>query len=122
MFDSCKAGGHPLLGNDLVFNPRTLGLKLEREEQISLFKKDSVNIAPFRPKNISDFLSAFGNLTTETMNRKYLGLEDEKGRTIYISYGNSDARIKKMSVKKKRMLYDNGVKGAMEFLNHKSLP
>ncbi|MEJ7610773.1 MAG: patatin-like phospholipase family protein [Ferruginibacter sp.] len=117
MFDSCKAGGQPLLCNELVFNRQTLGIKLEREEQIEMFMKDSVELAYFRPKNIKDFLAAFGNLTTETMARKYPGLENEKGRTIYVSYGNSDARIKKMSDANKRMLYDNGVKGAMEFFN-----
>ncbi len=119
MFDSCRSGGQALLCNDLTFNEHTLGIKLEREEQIRLFMKDSVELAPFRPKNISDFLTAFGNLSAETMTRKYPGLENEKGRTVYISYGNSHARIKKMSAANKRMLYENGVKGTDEFFDKK---
>ena len=119
MFDSCRAGGQALLCNELIFNEHTLGIKLEREEQIGLFMKDSVELAPFRPKNISDFLTAFGNLTAETMTRKYPGLENEKGRTIYVSYGKSHARIQKMSAANKRMLYDNGVKGTVEFFDKK---
>ncbi len=51
----------------------------------------------------------------ETLGRNYPGLKNEKGRTIYISYGINNPRIKKMSAKNKRMLYDNGVKGASNF-------
>ena len=47
--------------------------------------------------------------------RKYPNLENEKGRTIYISYGDISPVVKKMSVKEKRFLYDNGVKGAEGF-------
>lgn len=119
MFDSCKAGGEPLLCDELVFNHHTLGIKLERQEQIDLFLQNSIEIPKYTPKNLSDYMSAFTNLTMEAMGRKYPGLRDELGRSIYISYGNVNPRIKKMKDETKQLLYDNGVKGATQFFQNK---
>mgnify|MGYP000155508822 FL=1 len=124
MFDSCKHGEMPLLCNDLIFNPETLGIKLERNEQIDLFLKNSIEIPPYQPKKISDYLAAFANLLIETMARKYPGLLNEKGRSIYINYGNFNPKGKKVSIKNKRMLYENGRAGALQFfkLQHHLTP
>lgn len=119
MFDSCKAGGETLLCNDLIFNKQTLGIKLERQAQIDSFLNNTNTIPPFNPKNVNDYLSAFTNLTMETMARKYPNLENEKGRTIYISDGGIHARIKKTSLKNKRLLFDNGEKGTKLFFELK---
>lgn len=115
MFDTCEDAGNPLLCNKLKFNPQTLGIKLEREEQIKAFLSNSTEIPPYDPKNIGEFLNAFTNLTMETMERKYPGMKNEFGRSIYISYGNINPRIKKMSDENKQLLFDNGVKGAAQF-------
>jgi NTE family protein len=115
MFDSCKSGGEALLCDDLVFNKETLGIKLERQAQIDSFLNNKNTIPPFNPKNVNDYLGAFANLTMETMERKYPNLENEKGRTIFISDGGVHARIKKTSIKNKRLLYENGVKGTQLF-------
>ncbi len=115
MFDSCTHGHHPLLCNDLAFNKETIGIKLERKEQISSFLKNSIEIPEFNPKKIGDYLSAFSNLMMETMARKYPGLENEKGRTIFVDYGNTHSKVKKVSVKNRKMLYQNGMAGAKQF-------
>ena len=115
MFDTCKKGGQPLLSHDVVFNTQTLGIKLERQAQIDSFNINSIEVAPYRPKKIGDYMNAYGNLMMEGMERKYPNLENEKGRTIYISYGDISPVVKKMSVKEKRFLYDNGVKAAEGF-------
>ena len=115
MFDSCKHGATPLLCNDLVFNYETLGIKLERKEQIDIFHKDSIFIPPYHLLKINDYLSAFSNLLMETMERKYPGLLNEKGRSIYIDYGNFNPKVRKVSIKNKRMLYENGRAGVLEF-------
>lgn len=122
MFDSCKKGGVALLSDDVLFNQQTLGIKLERPEQIEAFLHDSTDMPPFQPKNINDFMTAFTNLVTETLVRKYPGLQNEKGRTIYISYGNTNPKIKRMSDKEKKLLYANGVSGAKQFFNNQELP
>ncbi len=115
MFDSCKHGSMPLLCNDLVFNPETLGIKLERKEQIDVFLKNSIDIPPYQPKKISDYLAAFANLLTETMARKYPGLLNEKGRSIYVDYGKVNPKVKNVSTKNKIMLYENGRAGVLQF-------
>ena len=116
-----QAGSRSLC-NDLVFNPQTLGIKIERQEQIDSFMNNSTAIPPYSPKNIRNYAEAFANLMIETMSRKYPGLKNELGRTIYISYGDTDPRIKKMKAETKRMLYDNGVAGAHQFLTTHPLP
>ena len=115
MFDSCKHGAMPLLCNDLIFNTETLGIKLERKEQIYLFLKNSIEIPAYQPKKINDYFMAFGNLLMETMARKYPELLNEKGRSIYVDYGNVNPKVKKMSIKNKRILYENGKAGVVQF-------
>ena len=119
MFDSCVHGQTPLLCNDLVFNPATIGIKLERKAQIDSFLNNSIAIPPYNPKKISDYLSAFTNLLTETMARKYPGLKNEQGRSIYVDYGNLSPKVKNVSIKTKRLLYENGRQGALQFFELK---
>jgi hypothetical protein len=56
----------------------------------------------------------------ETLSRKYPGLENEKGRTIYVSQGNISSIIKKTKQQDKLLLYQNGINAANNFFlqNH----
>jgi NTE family protein len=120
MFDSCTKGGQPLLSTNLVFNKYTLGIKLERPEQIDNFMNNNIAIPSYKPKNFNDFIAAYTNLSMEAIARKYPNLENELGRSIYISHGDISARIKKMSASEKRLLFDNGVKGTLQFFEKKT--
>lgn len=119
IFDTCQNRGNPFQCEKLWFNPQTLGIKLERPAQIDSLKNNSTNIPPFQIKSFGDYLHAFNNLLIETLNRKYPNLENEKGRTIYISYGYIRSRVRKMKPEEKEMLYNNGVKAANDFLKSK---
>ncbi len=121
MFDSCKQGGEAILCDDVVFNEQTIGIKLERPEQIKNFLNNTNEIPKYNPKSFKDYMNAFGNLMMETMERKYPNLANEKGRTIFVSYGNVSAKIKKTSYKIKRALFDNGVRGVEEFFKLNNL-
>lgn len=118
MFDSCKIGVEPLLSKDLVFNKETLGIKLERQDQIDNFLNSNIEIPKYNPKSFNDYMSAFGNLMMETMARQYPNLDNEKGRTIFVSDGKISPKIKKISFEKKRLLFDNGVKGTLLFFQN----
>lgn len=118
MFDSCKNGGEALLCKDAVFNKQTLGIKLERQDQINNFLQNSNEIPRYDPKSFGDYMSAFKNLMMETMQRQYPNLENEKGRTIYVSDGKISSRIKKINFKNKRLLFENGVEGALLFFRN----
>lgn len=113
MFDSCANRKNPLLCYDAAFNPATLGIKLERPEQIDSLNNNSISIPPYDPTNLNEYFLAFSNLLMETLARKYPNMENEIGRTIYVSYGNINSRVRKIKAEEKRLLYNNGVQAAL---------
>ncbi len=117
IFDSCKSGGNPLVCNDIIFNPQTIGLKLERAEQIDLFKQNKTHVAPYEIQSMKDYSAAIMNLLIETLNRRSPELKNEIGRTIYISYGEIGGKPRKVSRTVKEELYHNGVSAANKFFN-----
>ncbi len=119
IFDSCENKGNPLLSDKVLFNPQTLGIKLERPAQIDSIKNNSSSIPPFEIKSFKDYIHAFNNLIIERLNRQYSNMENEQDRTIHISYGSIQARVRKMKSSEKEMLYQNGAKATDDFLNNK---
>jgi NTE family protein len=117
MFDTCYDNENPLLCNNVKFNPHTIGIKLERPEQIDSLHKNNITIPPYDVNNFNQYLAAFSNLMIETLNRKYPNLENEKGRTIYVSQGNISPRVKKTKQQDKLLLFENGVKAATNFFS-----
>ena len=116
MFDSSLDGSNPLTSEKVIYNPQTLGLKLERGEQIEEFDKNNLSIAHYQISSMKQYTSAVMNLMMETVNRKP-GLSNEKGRTIYISYGDISGRPRKISFKEKIFLHNNGIVAAAKFFN-----
>ena len=121
MFDSCEAGNNPLLCSQLKFNIQTIGIKLERPQQIDSLHNNSIKIPSYKISKLSEYLTAFTNLLMETLSRKYPGLENEKGRTIYVSQGEITSQIKKTSTSDKIILYNNGVKAATDFFEENKI-
>jgi diaminopimelate decarboxylase len=80
---------------------------------------NSIKIPSYTINKLSEYLSAFSNLLMETLSRKYPGLENEIGRTIYVSQGNISSKIKKTKEQDKLLLYENGVKAATDFFSEK---
>lgn len=94
-------------------NNHTLGLKLERPEQIPYSLNDP-GIAPYDVTDLKSFMGALYNLTMESLNRK-TSMEDERHRTIYISTQGVPPRIRSMNKAQKNQLYESGRKGARAF-------
>lgn len=118
MFDTCQENpANPLLCDKVKFNKQTIGIKLERPQQIDSLKQNSIRIPAYDINKFSAYLSAFSNLLMETLSRKFPGLENEKGRTIYVSQGNISSIIKKTKQQDKLLLYNNGVNAANEFFS-----
>lgn len=115
MFDSCTGGGDPLSCKNVVYNTQTLGLKLERAEQIKEFDKNETRIAPYKINNMKDYSTAVMNLVMEGLNRKSPDLENERGRTIYISYGDISGKPRRVSAAEKKVLHENGFFAANKF-------
>lgn len=119
LFDSCISGGDPFNCSNLVYNSETLGLKLERGAQVEQFEKNNTAIAPYKINSIQQYFGAVMNLMMEKLNRISPTLDNEKGRTIYISYGDISGRPRKMTVKEKKMLHANGIAAAQHFFDNK---
>lgn len=117
LFDTCVNGSDPFNCKDLRYNSETLGLKLERPEQIQQFENGITAIAPHPVASLKDYKLALINLLQETLARKTVDLDNEKGRTIYISYGNVFGKIRKVSDTEKQDLFNNGVIAAEKFFN-----
>ena len=116
MFDTCESGiNNALLCDKVKFNRQTLGIKLERPQQIDSLNNHSIKIPAYKINTSSEYLYAFVNLLMETLSRKYPGLENEIGRTIYVSQGNIFSRIKKTKHEDKLLLYKNGTNAANDF-------
>jgi NTE family protein len=116
IFDTCANGdNNPLHCDKVKFNRQTIGIKLERPQQIDSLNNNSIKIPAYDINKLSEYLSAFSNLLMETLSRKYPGLENEKGRTIYVSQGNISSQVKKTKQQDKLLLYENGVKAASAF-------
>ena len=117
IFDTCLDGDNPLLCDKVKFNNQTLGLKLEREEQVKQFNSGKTDIAPYKISSVNIYIAALMNLTMEQLSRKTQRLENEKGRTIYISHGTISGRPRKISEETKKFLFNNGRAAAEKFLN-----
>lgn len=117
IFDTCMHGGDPFVCDDVIYNHQTLGLKLEREEQIQQFRHGVTNVAPYVVTSLMNYLYALNNLLQETLGRKTPDLKNEKGRTIYISYGNIFGKPRKVSETEKKFLFKNGEEAAEKFFN-----
>ncbi len=87
-------------------NPHTLGLKLERPEQIDQYKS-SRDIAPYKIDHFTSYVSALYNLILERLNRDTAFAWEEK-RTVYISTSNMNPRVKHITREQKEILYRNG--------------
>ena len=94
-------------------NPATLGLKLERREQIEYFAA-SDGIAPYRIRSFRAYVGSLYNLTIETLNRK-APIADEAPRTIYISTEDVGPKVRRMSRAQKALLMRSGQRGATAF-------
>ncbi len=116
IFDTCENGGNPFQCDKIWFNTQTLGIKLERPAQIDSLKNNSNHVPPFLINSFKEYMHAFNTLVLETLNQRYPNREDEKGRTIYISYGTVPATVRKMTPAEKEMLFNNGVAGVTDFL------
>ena len=116
-FDTSENNLNPLLSDKVKFNKQTIGIKLERPQQIDSLNNNSTQIPAYDINKLSEYFSALINLLMETINRRYPNLENERGRTIYVSQGNISSRVKKTKQQDKLLLYNNGVKAANDFFS-----
>ncbi|WP_161499334.1 patatin-like phospholipase family protein [Flavipsychrobacter stenotrophus] len=97
-----------------IINEHTLGLKLERPEQI-VYQESNKGIAPYNIYTFSNYMAALYNVTMEQLNKR-LSYAEERKHTVYISTGNISPRVRHITDLQKKILFDNGLNAAKEFL------
>lgn len=96
------------------FNRQTLGLRLEEEEAIGLFRYDE----PIRAEQIRDFpayVKALFRALMSVQENQHLHSDDWQ-RTLYINTLDVNTTDFDLSDAKKQALIDEGIKGAREYL------
>lgn len=117
MVDGGLTANYPIAVFDTngVYNRTTLGLKLERPEQIEGFRKSKA-ISGYTINSMSSYIAALYNYTIENLNRKDQ-LLDEDGRTIYISTQHIQPKVRAMKKSEKDLLYQSGKDAATRFFS-----
>jgi len=100
-----------------VINAYTLGLKLERPEQIN-YAATQEGIAPFQIRSLPNYIGALYNLTIEELN-KSIPHEIEERNTIYISTSNINPRVRHITKEQRQLLFNNGATATKAFFERK---
>ena len=93
-------------------NPETLGLKLERPEQIQQLGTGN-GLATYAIRNVNGYVSAFYNYVIENLNP---ASASEKNRTIHISMDGIKPRVRRMQTDEMQRLYQSGERAAQLFI------
>ncbi|MDO7845437.1 patatin-like phospholipase family protein [Hymenobacter sp. M29] len=98
-----------------VYNPETLGLRLDRAEQIPLDTSPTgrQQLAPYDIQDFNSYLAALYTVALENLNPVQPA---DRARTINIDFLNFSPKIKRISDAQKKQLMDSGRKGVQAFL------
>lgn len=88
-------------------NVKTLGIKLETDSS-------TAEIAPKSIRKMSDFMMSFGLLSSEYLNRRYLGTQ-QKAQTIFINTHNFNPKIKRQKEAVKLEVMQYGREAILEY-------
>ena len=113
--DGTLKDGTSLAGLGAVFNPETLGLRLDRAEQIPLDGAPTGR-RQLAPYDITDFNSYMGALYTVALENLNPVQPGDWQRTVSIDFLNFSPKIKRISDAQKKQLMDSGRKDAQAFL------
>jgi NTE family protein len=117
IFDKLKYLNDTDTSSAFAFNTRTLGIRLDSDQQIEYDLKNK-GIAPYPISNFKSYVSAFYNIVIENLNRHKL-TEKDWNRTISISTAGIGPKVKRISEKNKNILIDSGRKGVVRFRDSK---
>ena len=98
-----------------IVNPQTLGLRLDRDEQIALdtLANGRQALAPRTITNINDYLGALYSIALENLNPAEPA---DWPRTISISTLGFSPKVKRVPLVQKQQLVESGRRGAQQFL------
>jgi NTE family protein len=98
------------------YNPQTLGLRLDRDEQIA-YNQQQAGLAPYDIQKFGDYMSAFYTIVKENLNRGNLR-EQDWNRTISVSTAGFSPKVRRLSESEKGALLESGRKGVEQYMSH----
>ncbi len=98
--------------NEPTFNPETLGLRLERCEQIDHEIKLTEGAAPYEVKDFESYMGALLNVATLYINPPRT---EDAIRTIFINDAEMNSRIRKIPEAEKQRMMAIGKQGVIDF-------
>ena len=99
----------------LGFDSSTLGFRIDPDAQIKN-DRDDQRLAEMPIGNLKQYMLAFYTLVIENLNRQQLTRADWQ-RTVSISDGNIEPRLRKLSREEENALIENGRRAAKNYLN-----
>ncbi len=114
IFDQTKylSSANDSTQNKRIFNTETIGLRLERCEQIDHETRMQEGFAPFDIQDFKTYVSALYNIMTESVSRPKT---EDISRTIYINDYDMNPRVRKISEEEKQKMMLSGQQGVIEF-------
>ena len=102
-----------------TFNPETLGLRLDRAEQIPL-DTATTGRRQLAPYDITDFNTYMAALYTVALENLNPAQPADRRRTISIDFLNFSPKIKRVTDAQKKQLMDSGQRGVQAFFSRKN--
>ena len=96
-------------------NPETLGLRLDRPEQVAVDTQPGgrARLAPYAIQDLGSYIGALYTVALENLNPTQAS---DWPRTVSISTVGFNPKIKRLSAEQKQQLMDSGAAGVREFL------
>ncbi|MEI6950611.1 patatin-like phospholipase family protein [Paraflavisolibacter sp. H34] len=101
-------------GRGLRVNPKTLGFRIDRDEQIQS-DAGALGLAPMKITSLKEYLAAFYTIVLENLNRQTLTRDDWQ-RTVSISDGAVGPRIRRLATGEVERLVENGYTATRRYL------
>jgi NTE family protein len=95
-----------------VYNEETIGLRLERCEQIDHEIEKNIGLAPFEIQDFGSYMSALSSVIMRNVHPPH---PRDSERTIYINDLGMSARVRKVPEREKELMMLSGQHGVLEF-------
>jgi len=116
VFDSLASGS----GSDRIPHRSTLGFRIDTPPQIAYDSLNPGALAPVPVNKFSNYVGALYNYVLENLNRSTLTKADWD-RTVSISSGSIGPKIRKLSIREKNMLIENGQIATQDFMRRNAI-
>ncbi|UOQ72959.1 hypothetical protein [Hymenobacter cellulosilyticus] len=115
LFDQPQYLPAGMRANQPTVNPETLGLRLDRPEQIAYdtLTTGRQQLAPYQINSFGSYVGALYNVALENLNP---ARPADWPRTVSISTAGFNPKIKRMTAEQKQQLMDSGRAGVQQFL------